>query len=48
MNPADLVVAALVIGIVAVAVVILRRNKKKGKCHCGCDWSCCGQDCETK
>ena len=43
MNPADLVVAALVVGVVVLAVVILRRNKKKGKCHCGCDCSCCAQ-----
>ena len=48
MNPADLVVAALVLGAVLLAVVILRRNKKNGKCHCGCDCSGCGQCGKSK
>ena len=48
MNPADILVGAVVLGVVVLALVILRRNRKTGKCHCGCDCSHCGQECETR
>lgn len=48
MNFADLIVAAAIIGIAVLAIGILRRNKKNGKCSCGCDRGCCSQDCQKK
>lgn len=48
MNFADIIVAVAVIGIVALAVAILRRNKKAGKSSCGCDCGNCAQSCRRK
>lgn len=45
MNPADIIVFAAVMTVAAIAVTILRRNKKNGKCFCGCD---CGSGCTGK
>jgi len=40
MNPADLLVAAVIVTIVASAVLVLVRDKRSGKKCCGCR-SCC-------
>ena len=48
MNTADLLVALTVAGMIALAVVILRRNRKHGITSCGCDCPHCGQSCEKK
>lgn len=48
MNMADLFVGLAVVGIVALAVIILRRNKKNGKSSCGCDCSNCSQSCKKE
>lgn len=48
MNFADIIVAVAVIGVAALAVVILRRNKKAGKSCCGCDCGSCAQSCKRE
>lgn len=48
MNMADVIVLAAVLAIAAIAVMILRRNKKNGKSSCGCDCSKCSQSCGRK
>ena len=48
MNFADIIVAVGVIGAAALAIAILRRNKKTGKSCCGCDCGSCAQDCRRK
>lgn len=50
MNLADILVILAVLGIVALAVGILRRNKKNGKgsCGCGCGCSGCSDSCKKK
>ena len=48
MNLADVLVIAAVLGIVALAVGILRRNRKSGKGSCGCGCSGCSQSCKKK
>lgn len=42
MNPADIIVLVAVVAAAAIAVTILRSNKKNGKSICGCD---CGSGC---
>jgi len=41
MNFADIAVMILVAALIAAAIVIMYRNKKKGKRGCGCDCSHC-------
>ena len=45
MNPADIIVLLAVAAMIGAAVIVLRRNKKKGKSFCGCDCSQCSQGC---
>ena len=45
MNPADIIVLLAVAVMIGAAVIVLRRNKKKGKSFCGCDCSQCSQGC---
>jgi len=46
MNPADLIVAGIVIAAVIAAVIAVRVRKKRGKSCCG-DCSCC-EGCPDK
>ena len=48
MNIADIIVLLVIIAVIGTAVWIIRRNKKNGKCSCGCDCSQCGQGCQKK
>ncbi len=47
MNPADIIVLLAVAAMIGAAVIVLRRNKKKGKSFCGCDCSQCSQGCSA-
>lgn len=42
MNGADIITALAVGTAILLAAAILRRNKKKGKCRCGCQCAHCG------
>ena len=40
-NAGTIVVSLLLIGLVALSVVRLRKDKKQGKSSCGCNCGCC-------
>ena len=44
-NLANLVIAALLVLAVGLAVRSVIRNRKAGKCSCGCDCASCGAGC---
>ncbi len=37
MNIYDILILALVAAAVVCAALVIRRNRKKGRCSCGCD-----------
>ena len=48
MNSGDIIVLAAVLACVALAVGIMRRNKKNGKRSCGCQCPDCSGSCGRK
>ena len=46
MNLWDILILLLVAGGIALALVFMRRNGRRGGCSCGCDG--CGKDCAMR